>query len=85
MEAISLTCPNCGANITVPETGSRQFCFCEYCGSKITFADRNTTTIRYVDETRLREAELRAQVRLKELELQKTYNGLYEQKVAVNR
>ncbi len=78
-------CPNCGASISVTSDGTREFCFCEYCGSKVKIIEPNTSTVRYVDEAIIREAELNAQIRLKELELQSSEQAQYEKRVAGNR
>ena len=64
MKLISLICPHCGAKLTI-DLDRRQAC-CQYCGNTLLIDDENTINInsRYVDEARLKEAE----VRLKELE-----------------
>ena len=82
---ISLVCPNCGANLNVNGEGGREFCFCEYCGARVKIVDPNTSTYRYIDEARIREAELNAQIRMKELELQNGRDAQYENRVAGNR
>ena len=57
----SVTCPNCGANLSVDE--NRDSFFCEYCGTKIQ-KNSNMTYVkiehenRTVDEARLKEIEL---------------------------
>lgn len=63
----SCTCPNCNASLNV-EDDSRDFAFCQYCGTKIILDDYRTTH-RYVDEARVREAETDRMLRLRELEL----------------
>lgn len=64
MKLISLICPHCGAKLTIDL--DRRQAFCQYCGNTLLIDDENTINInsRYVDEARLKEAE----VRLKELE-----------------
>ena len=66
---ISLSCPNCGANLQV--ASDRENFFCEYCGQKIFVSDSNHQkyTYRKIDDARIREAELHERVRLKELGL----------------
>lgn len=64
-----ITCPNCGANLSIDD--SRDIFFCEYCGTKIRKESDHSYTkveqeIRYIDEARLKEAELK----IKELESQ---------------
>ncbi len=66
-----ITCPNCGANLRIDD--DRDIFFCEYCGTKIRKESDHSYTkveqeIRYIDEARLKEAELK----IKELESQNT-------------
>lgn len=63
MKLINLRCSNCGADLQVdPE---RKQVFCSYCGTKLLIDDESINiTKRYIDEARLKEAE----IRLKELE-----------------
>ena len=66
-----ITCPNCGANLSIDD--DRDIFFCEYCGTKIKKESDHSYTkveqeIRYIDEARLKEAELK----IKELESQNT-------------
>ena len=63
MKLINLRCSNCGADLQVdPE---RKQVFCSYCGTKLLVDDETINiTNRFVDEARIKEAE----VRLKELE-----------------
>lgn len=64
-----ITCPNCGANLRIDD--DHDIFFCEYCGTKIRKESDHSYTkveqeIRYIDEARLKEAELK----IKELESQ---------------
>ena len=53
-----LVCPKCGGAIQVPE-GQRQ-CYCTFCGTALQIDDGSQTLLYCkVDETRIREAELR--------------------------
>ena len=63
MKLINLRCKNCGAELQIdPE---RKQAFCAYCGTKLLLDDESiNVTNRFVDEARVKEAE----VRLKELE-----------------
>ena len=63
MKLINMNCTNCGAELQIdPE---RKQVYCTYCGTKLLLDDDTIkVTSRYVDEARLKEAE----VRLKELE-----------------
>lgn len=60
-------CPNCNATMDF-EISNREFVFCQYCGTKIMLDDYRSTH-RVVDEARIKEAEIKAQIRLKELEI----------------
>ena len=70
IQMISLSCPNCGANLQV--ASDRESFFCEYCGQKIFVSDSNHQkyTYRKIDDARIREAEAKELVRLKEIELE---------------
>ena len=70
VQKISLMCPQCGANLEV--SSDRQLFFCEYCGQKIILSDSNHQkyTYRTIDDARIREAEAKELVRLKEIELE---------------
>lgn len=67
MKVVSLTCPGCGANLSI-EDGRKQ-CFCEYCGMKI-MLDDESIIYRTVDEARIKEAELQAMLKLKQMEVE---------------
>lgn len=54
--ARTVKCPGCGADLTVKDD-NRDFMFCEYCGTKVRLDDYQETH-RYVDEARIKEAEL---------------------------
>ena len=44
MNLVHLRCPDCGAELEVDS--SREFCFCQYCGTKIIFEDQNASVRR---------------------------------------
>ncbi len=51
-------CPQCGAQLSLHDM-EREFAFCEYCGQRIDLADHRTVhTEHYVDEAKLKEAEV---------------------------
>ena len=69
MKIISLKCPECNATLSIE--GDRKYCFCQYCGTKILIDDGSTThTYRKVDEARIREADVKENIRLRELEIE---------------
>lgn len=83
MKIQSLRCPDCGASLSID--GELKQCFCQYCGAKIILDDGSTThTYRKVDEARIKEAEVSAQIRLKELEMEEK-KRLTEEKSKANK
>lgn len=64
-------CPNCNAQISLDD--SRDFGFCQYCGTKIMLDDYRSTH-RVVDEARIKEAETDRLIRLRELEIEEKEN-----------
>ena len=70
MKLVSLKCPDCKANLNIEISKNRKHCFCEYCGSKIYIDDGATShTYRKIDEARIKEAEVRENIKLKEIQL----------------
>jgi len=59
-----MKCKKCGKEVKKSDA------FCQYCGTKILLDDYRSTH-RFVDEARIKEAELECQIRLKELEMEK--------------
>lgn len=78
MKVVSLTCPGCGANLSI-EDGRKQ-CFCQYCGMKI-MLDDESITYRTVDEARIKEAEVQAMLKMKEMEQKNKQIELYNQSI----
>ena len=69
IKMVSVVCPECRANLEIDR--NRKMCYCQYCGTKILIDDGSTThTYRKVDEARIKEAEIREVIRLKELEIE---------------
>ena len=68
-KTISMKCPQCGASFEIDE--ERETCFCSYCGAKILVVNGQEHKYRKIDEARIREAETREAIRLKELEIVK--------------
>ena len=60
-------CPNCEATLTVDEQG-KEFTFCQYCGTKISFDDYCSTQ-RIVDEAKIKQTEVDKEIRLQELKI----------------
>lgn len=74
---LNLKCPNCGGELQVQS--DREFCFCQYCGTKILLSDENKKTIninKNVTYTTVNEADkLRA-----ENERLKLENDIYKER-----
>ena len=77
MRLISQTCPHCGAQLNIDL--DRRQAFCQYCGTRLLIDEENTINIntRFIDEARLKEAE----VRLKELEYEREKDSAYTREV----
>ena len=72
MKIISLRCPECNATLHIDEGVNE--CYCQYCGAKLFLDDENVSVIhtyRKVDEARLKEAEIRKELKMKRMELEK--------------
>lgn len=69
-KVISLKCPECGSNSLYD--GDNSFCFCQHCGTKIFLEVGKHTTHTYhkYDEGRIKEAEVKETIRLREIELE---------------
>lgn len=69
IKMVSVVCPECRANLEIAP--DRKMCYCQYCGTKVMIDDGSTThTYRKIDEARIKEAEIKEVIRLKELELE---------------
>ena len=67
MKTISIKCPECGASLNIED--GRQSCYCQWCGAKVMIDDEVDKHV-YVDEARIKEAEVKEKIRLKELEIE---------------
>lgn len=71
MKLISLTCPNCNANLDNIDP-SRPFCYCQYCGTKIALDDGSIRKETHIyDEAKIKETESKELLRLKEMEIER--------------
>lgn len=71
MKLISLTCPNCNANLDNIDPNLKQ-CYCQYCGTKIMLDDGTIRKETHIyDEAKIKETESKESIRLKELELER--------------
>ena len=67
-DLVSLKCPSCGSVIHIES--NKESCFCTNCGSHIKISDPNKKTVTYIDAARVKEAEVKENIRKKELELE---------------
>lgn len=66
--ARTVKCPSCGAELTIKDE-SRDFMFCEYCGTKVRLDDYQETH-RFIDEARIQESKDAKELRIKEMEFE---------------
>lgn len=70
MKLISLTCPNCNANLDNIDP-SRPFCYCQYCGTKIALDDGTIRKETHIyDEAKIKETESSERVKMREMDLE---------------
>lgn len=65
--ARTVKCPSCGAELTIKDE-SRDFMFCEYCGTKVRLDDYQETH-RFVDEAKVRRVDALKDIAMKGMEL----------------
>ena len=77
MKLVRMRCPNCNATLEFDIEGKTSFC--QYCGEKLLLDDEKITinynetkTHRTVDEARIKEAEVRRDIRMKELNIEES-------------
>jgi len=69
MKLIPVMCPKCGAQIQINE--GTKTCYCTYCGTQIIIdEDGAKVTYRKVDEARIKEADVKQILALKEMEIE---------------
>lgn len=66
--ARTVKCPSCGGELIIKDE-SRDFMFCEYCGTKVRLDDYQETH-RFVDEARIQESKDAKELRIKEMEFE---------------
>ena len=70
MKLISLTCPNCNANLDDIDS-SRPFCYCQYCGTKIALDDGTIRKETHIyDEAKIKETESSERVKMREMDVE---------------
>lgn len=74
MKLISLTCPNCNANLDDIDS-SRPFCYCQYCGTKIALDDGTIRKETHIyDEAKIKETESSERVKMREMDLEREHS-----------
>lgn len=74
MKLISLTCPNCNANLDDIDS-SRQFCYCQYCGTKIALDDGTIRKETHIyDEAKIKETESSERVKMREMDIEREHS-----------
>lgn len=69
MKTISLTCPNCNANLEISNTNNGQ-CYCQYCGTKILIDDgRKIHETHFFNENGLKRTEMKEKLKIREMEI----------------
>lgn len=68
MKLISLTCPNCNANLDNIDPSLKQ-CYCQYCGTKIMLDDGTIRKETHIyDEAKIKESESKERIELAKME-----------------
>lgn len=74
MKLISLTCPNCNANLDDIDS-SRPFCYCQYCGTKIALDDGTIRKETHIyDEAKIKETESSERVKMREMDVEREHS-----------
>lgn len=74
MKLISLTCPNCNANLDNIDP-SRPFYYCQYCGTKIALDDGTIRKETHIyDEAKIKETESSERVKMREMDLEREHS-----------
>lgn len=75
MKLISLTCPNCNANLDDIDS-SRPFCYCQYCGTKIALDDGTIRKETHIyDEAKIKETESSERVKMREMDVEREHSN----------
>ncbi len=69
---VSVKCPQCGAALSVDST--REFSFCDYCGTKVLIKNENEYIYRTIDEAGIQQAETDRIVKLRQLDMEERSN-----------
>lgn len=74
MKLISLTCPNCNANLDDIDS-SRPFCQCQYGGTKIALDDGTIRKETHIyDEAKIKETESSERVKMREMDIEREHS-----------
>ena len=72
MKILALHCPYCGGTIKFDLDKGKKFCFCVHCGQQVILDDeviRTEHTERKIDEARIKEADVKAQIELEKFRI----------------
>lgn len=72
IRVISIKCPECGASLSVEST--REFSFCQYCGTKVILTNENERIYRTIDEAGIKQAETDRLVKMRQLDMEEKAN-----------
>ncbi len=72
-KTIKLRCESCGASLTAKE--GKEFMYCEHCGTKIYLVAKQEIKHTHVDETKIRQAEIDAQLKREREKREATTNN----------
>jgi DNA-directed RNA polymerase subunit RPC12/RpoP len=72
IKVISIKCPECGASLSVEST--REFLFCQYCGTKVMLNNENEHIYRTIDEAGIKQAETDRMVKMRQLDMEEKAN-----------
>lgn len=81
--ARTVKCPSCGAELTIKDE-SRDFMFCEYCGTKVRLDDYQETH-RFVDEAKVRRVDAFKDIAMKGMELREKKQEQEREEAEKNR
>lgn len=73
ISVISVKCPECGASLSIEST--REFSFCQYCGTKVILHNENEHIYRTIDEAGIKQAETDRLVKMRQLDMEEKSNS----------
>lgn len=80
MKILGIYCPYCGGNIKFDIESGKKSCFCVHCGQQIILDDeviRSEHIEIKRDEARIKEAEIKREIKMRELDIQSKDNTFH--------